>query len=387
MQLHDNLKMIIPVIDGKNSAVVKKNRGKTFYLEETLMKKLSTKIVLAVAMVVSALGLISCKEEDDKTLYLYNWTYYTPEDVVANFEKDFGVKVKIDNYASNEEMYSKLRAGAKGYDIVFPSQDYASIMISQGMVRELDLSKIPNSKYVNPKMLKKTVYDQEMKYAVPYYYGAAGISVNKTKVDWDYDRSWNIFADTRFHGHATMMDDMREVLGDALVMNGNSVNSLDYTELKNAADIVINNWKPNLVKFDAEGFGKNFASGDFWLCQGYAEVVYGEVPEDKWEETIDFWIPENGGPSYVDSMMILKDSKHYELALKFINYILEPKNYAMFLDFFNFPCYIVPEAEQYMKTTPLYDAKQMDNCQLKMDIAEGLDKYNDIWQNIRFTSD
>ena len=116
-------------------------------------------------------------------------------------------------------------------------------------------------------------------------------------------------------------------------------------------------------------------------------VVYGEVPEDKWEETIDFWIPENGGPSYVDSMMILKDSKHYELALKFINYILEPKNYAMFLDFFNFPCYIVPEAEQYMKTTPLYDAKQMDNCQLKMDIAEGLDKYNDIWQNIRFTSD
>ena len=87
------------------------------------MKKLSTKIVLAVAMVVSALGLISCKEEDDKTLYLYNWTYYTPEDVVANFEKDFGVKVKIDNYASNEEMYSKLRAGAKGYDIVFPSQD------------------------------------------------------------------------------------------------------------------------------------------------------------------------------------------------------------------------------------------------------------------------
>jgi len=351
------------------------------------MKKLSTKIVFAVAMVAAVLGLTSCGKDDGKTLYLYNWTYYTPEDVVANFEKEFDVKVKIDNYASNEEMYSKLRAGAKGYDIVFPSQDYASIMIKQGLVREIDLSKVPNASKVNPKMLEKTTYDSTMKYAVPYYYGAAGISVNKTKVNWEYERSWNIFADKRFAGHATMMDDMREIIGNSLVMDGCSVNTLDDAELKHAADRVINEWKPNLVKFDAEGFGKSFATGDFWLCQGYAEVTHGEVPQEKWAETIDFFIPAEGGPSYVDSMMILKDAPHYELALKFINYILEPKNYAMFLDFFNFPCYVVPEAEQYMTTTPLYDAKQMDNCELKNDIGEGLDKYNELWQNIRFTSD
>lgn len=350
------------------------------------MNKNFTNFTKVVAILAAIIGFSSCKD-DGKTLYIYNWTYYTPEDVVAQFEADFGVKVKIDNYASNEEMYSKLRAGAKGYDIVFPSQDFASIMIAQGMVQKVDKNAIPNLKYVNPLIKEKATYDPEMDYAVPYYLGAAGIAVNKTKVDWDYERNWNIFADKRFANHATMMDDMREVMGDALVHYGYSVNTLDDSELNKAKDLIINEWKPNLVKFDAEGFGKAFASGDFWLCQGYAEVVYGEVPKEKWDETIDFFIPEEGGPCYLDSMMILKDAPHYELANQFINYILEPKNYAKFLDFFNFPDYIVPEAEQYMTTTPLYDAKQMDSCELKNDIGEGLDKYNERWQEIRFTAD
>ena len=348
------------------------------------MKKFSTKIVFAVAMVAASLGLASCAKDDGKTLFLYNWTYYTPEDVVAQFEEEFGVKVKIDNFASNEEMYSKLKAGAKGYDIVFPSQDYASIMIEQGMVRELDQSKMTNKKYINPEIFKKATYDPEMKYAAPYYLCAAGISVNKTKVNWDYEKSWNIFADPRFKNHATMMDDMREVFGDALTVLKMDPNSVNDKELDAAANLISKEWKPNLVKFDAEGFGKSFASGDFWLCQGYAEVVYGEVPEDKWDETIDFFIPAEGGPCYLDSMMILKDAPHYELANEFINYIHKPENYAKFLDFFCFPDYIIPEAQQYMKTKPHYDASQMDNCVLKLDIGEDLDKYNERWQDIRF---
>lgn len=348
------------------------------------MKKSSLFVI--AALICAVMGLSSCGD-DGKTLYIYNWTYYTPENLVKNFEAEYGVKVKVDCYASNEEMYSKLRAGAKGYDIVVPSQDYASIMIAQGMVRELDQSKMTNKKYINPGIFEKATYDQEMKYAAPYYLGAAGISVNKTKVNWEYERSWNIFSDPRFAGHATMMDDLREVFADALVTLKYDSNSVNDKELDEAASLIQNKWKPNLVKFDAEGFGKQFASGDFWLCQGYAEVTYGEVPEEKWEETIDFFIPEEGGPAYLDSMMILKDAKHYDLANEFINYIYKPENYAMFLDFFCFPCYIVPEARQHMTTTPHYEASAMDKCVLKMDLGEDLDKYNSRWQEIRFSAD
>ena len=227
-----------------------------------------------------------------------------------------------------------------------------------------------------------------MKYAVPYAISATGIMVNKTKVtNPNYSRSYDIFADPQFAGHATMMDEMREVIGCALAYNGYDLNSTDDAELDAAYKTIMTDWKKNLTKFDAEGFGKSFASGDFWLCQGYAEVTYGEVPEEKWEDTIDFFIPEEGGPAYLDSMMILKDAKHYDLANEFINYIYKPENYAMFLDFFCFPDYIVPEARQYMHTTPHYEASAMDKCVLKMDIGADLDKYNSRWQEIRFSAD
>ncbi len=348
------------------------------------MKKIITKISAAIAAALLVVSFASCSKDNGRTLYLYNWTYYTPDEVLRDFEKEFNCTVKVDSYASNEEMYAKLRAGAKGYDIVVPSQDYASIMIAQGMLRELDQSKMTNKVHINPAIFEKATFDPEMKYCVPYYLGAAGIAVNKTKVSGNYERSWNIFADSQFAGHATMMDDMREVVGDALVHLGYDVNSLDDNELNEAKKLIIENWKPNLVKFDAEGFGKSFASGDFWLCQGYAEVIYGEVPQEKWDSTIDFFIPEEGGPCYLDSMCILKDSQHYELANEFVNYIHRPEVYAKFLDAFSFPCFINPEAAQYMTSKPMYSADQMTNCTLKNDLGEGLDKYNEIWQEIRF---
>lgn len=341
------------------------------------MKKL---LVLAA----SVLCLCGCSKKDNNTLFLYNWTYYTPDEVIHDFEKEFNCTVKVDSYASNEEMYAKIKGGAKGYDIVVPSQDFTSIMIRQGMFREIDQRKMTNSVHINPLVLEKATYDPQMKYAVPYYFGAAGVSVNKTKVSGTYDRSWNIFSDEKFKGHATMMDDMREVLGDALAELGYDINTLNDSELNEAKELVSKKWKPNLVKFDAEGFGKSFASGDFWLCQGYAEVIFGEVPEEKWEDTIDFFIPQEGGPSYLDSMCILKDAPHYDLANEFINYIHRPEVYAKFLDAFHFPCFVNLDAKEFITTKPMYEAEQMNNCTLKEDLGENVDKYNEIWQEIRF---
>lgn len=351
-------------------------------------------LALALALSLCAALLSSCakkgaheKSSDGReTLYLFNWTYYTPDEALRDFEKEAGCSVKVDTFDSNEVMYAKLKAGAAGYDITFPSQDYTSIMINQGMLERIDLDKFENKKHINPALLEKATYDPKMEWSVPYYMGAAGVAVNKEKLS-GYERGWNIFSDKRIAGHASMMDDMREVMGDALALRGHSVNTLDDGELREAADLIANEWKPNLVKFDAEGFGKSFAAGDFWVCQGYAEVVFGEVPEDRQESMIDFFIPSEGGPMYIDSMVILKGAKHYDLAMRFINFIHRPEVYAKFLDAFRFPSFVNMEAEKHRTTVPMYKAEEMANCELKLDVAEGLEKYNELWQDIRFTSD
>lgn len=345
------------------------------------MRKTSRIAVIFCALVAAA-GLVSCEKK--QVLKLYSWTYYTPSDVVKDFEQEFGCKVVVTEYDSNETMFNKLvNGGARSFDIVVPSQDYVSILMSKDMLQPIVQEKFTNRSKINPSVLEKVTYDPEMIFAVPYYFGAAGISVNKKKVSSEYERTWNIFADSQFKGHASMMDDYREVIGDALMYNGHSVCTTNDSELKEAVDLIKNEWLPNIVKFDAEGFGKDFARGDLWLCQGYAEVIFGEVPKDEWESTIDFWIPEDGGPSYLDSMCILKDSKNAELATEFINFIHRPKNYAKFLDFFRFPCYVNLEAQQYMTTEPMYSADALENCELKNDIGDYLEKYYEQWERLR----
>ncbi|MCL2472308.1 MAG: extracellular solute-binding protein [Treponema sp.] len=334
--------------------------------------------ILFGVIALAGLGVISCK---DNKLNVYNWSYYTPPSVIEKFEKEYNVQVVIDEYASNEEMYTKLKTGGAGYDLVFPSQDYTSIMIRQGMFEKIDKSLIPNLKNIDPLVLSKATYDPTMEYSVPYYWGAAGVIVNKAKVP-DYEKSWSIFSRPDLKGRMTMLDDMREVMGDALVFLGYSVNTKNPQEIIAARDLINNQWKPNLTKFDAEAFGKGYANGDFWVVQGYAEVVYEEIADNPelMNDTV-YFVPKEGGPGYLDSMCILKGAKHKELAHKFIDFIHRPEIYAEFCDFFGFPATVNVPARQYIKGPTWYKVEDIANTELKEDLGDALELYNDAWFN------
>lgn len=340
------------------------------------MKKIK---ILLMALVVCII-LTGCKKKE--TLYLFCWTYYIPDSVVRQFEKEYEVKVRIDNYASNEEMFAKLMAGTTGYDVLFPSQDYTSILINLDMLHKIDLEQFENKKYIRDLVLSKASYDPQMQYSVPYYMGSSGVIVNTEKVK-EYEKSWSLFARKDLANRMCMLDDMREVMGDALMYHGYSVNSLDPVGLEKAERTIVDDWKPNLVKFDAEGYAKSFAAGDFWVVQGYAETIYSEVSEENWD-LIDFFVPDEGGTMYIDSMCIPKKARNYDLAMKFINFIHRPEIYAKFCDEFNFPPGVHMAAEQFMTTEPLYTSDDIKNCEIMNDLGEHLDVYNEIWQRIRY---
>jgi len=339
---------------------------------------LKRSVLLFAALTVLGMTGISCAKN---TLHVYNWSYYTPPSVIEKFEKEYGVRVIIDEYASNEEMYTKLKTGGSGYDLVFPSQDYVSIMIHQGMFEKIDKTLIPNLKNVDPVVLRKIDYDPTMQYSVPYYWGAAGVLVNSAKVP-NFEKSWSIFGRSDLRGRMTMLDDMREVMGDALVYLGYSVNSKNPAEVEAARNLINNQWKPNLTKFDAEAFGKGYANGEFWVVQGYAEVVYEEIIDDEqlMRDTV-YFVPREGGPGYIDSMCILKGAKQKELAHKFIDFIHRPEIYAEFCDEFGFPATVNVPARQYLEGPTWYQPEDIVNTELKNDLGNSLDLYNDAWFN------
>jgi spermidine/putrescine transport system substrate-binding protein len=342
------------------------------------MKKKTIFFTVLAVLILPA--IMSCGKKEK--LYIYNWTYYTPDTVIEKFEKEYGVSVIYDEFASNEDMFAKLMAGGSGYDIVFPSGDYVSIMIERNMFEKIDKSKMSNLGNIDPVILQKTAYDSNMEYSVPYYYGAAGVIVNTAMVP-EYERSWSIFSRQDLRNRMTMLDDTREVMGDALKHLGYSVNTLNPVEIDEAANLINNVWKPNLTKFDAEAFGKGYAHGDFWVVQGYPEVVFDEIEDNpQLMQDTKFFIPDEGGPAYIDSMCILKGSKNIDLAHKFIDFIHRPEIYAEFVDYFGFPATVNIPARQHKNGNSWYELEDLVNTELKDDIGEGLELYNDPWYNL-----
>ncbi len=338
------------------------------------MKRLNLVLICLMALFF----VFSCGQQKEK-LYIYNWTYYIPDEIIKDFSEKYNVEVVYDEFASNEEMFAKLKAGGSGYDITFPSADYVSIMIKEGMIEKIDKSKVPNFKNIDPEFLAGIEYDKNCEYSVPYYKGASGIAVNKKFVK-DYNKDMSIYLKPELKGRMTLLDDMREVMGLALKANGYSVNSINPAELEVAKNLILQ-WRENILKFDAESFAKAFASGESWVVHGYEEGIFQELEESA-KADVDFFIPTTGGPLYIDAMVILKDSKNKELAYKFINYIHEPEVYAKFVDFFGFPSINVP-ARSIRTGKPVYTEDDLKKCELKMDLGENLEMYNKIWEEIK----
>jgi spermidine/putrescine transport system substrate-binding protein len=336
-------------------------------------------IFFTVAAVLLSAAVLGCGPKE--RLLIYNWTYYTPDSVIKQFEKEYKVKVVYDEFDSNENMFAKLKAGGAGYDIVFPSGDYVSIMIKENMLEKIDHSKLSNLKNIDQTVLRRATFDPNMEYSVPYYYGAAGVIVNTAKVP-EFEESWSIFSRTDLRGRMTMLDDMREVMGDALKYMGYSVNTTTPAIINDARDLINNEWKPNLTKFDAEAFGKGYANGDFWVVQGYAEVVYEEIIDNpQLMKDTYYFVPKEGGPAYLDSMCILKGSKNSDLAHKFIDFIHRPEIYAEFCDEFGFPATANVPARQHKSGNSWYLEDDLVNTELKDDLGPVLDLYNEAWFN------
>ncbi|MDR0330480.1 MAG: extracellular solute-binding protein [Chitinispirillales bacterium] len=340
---------------------------------------ITTVVAAAITISIALLLIIGCGPAKPK-LYVYNWTYYIPNGVIKDFQKRYGVKVVYDMYASNEEMYAKLKAGGGKYDIVVPSGDHVAIMIAEGMLQEIDRSRVTGFANLDTSVLPWIKFDPGLKYSVPYAMGSAGVSISKKELGHVTTRSWKIFEDPALKGRFTLLDDMREVLGAALKSLGYSVNSTDTTELEEAKKVVLE-WKKGVVKFDAEAFGKGFAAGEFWAVHGYAENVFSELDQDS-QSDAEFFIPEEGGPMYMDNMVILKDAENVDLAYQFINYIHEPAVYAKIMDYFMLPSINVP-ARDYMKVKPHYQIEDLAKSEFKEDLGEHLELYNKIWQEIR----
>jgi spermidine/putrescine transport system substrate-binding protein len=268
-----------------------------------------------------------------KELHLFNWADYIDPTIQEDFEKEFGVKVVVDVFDSNEDMIGKVRPGNSGYDIVFPSDYAVDIMARENLLAKLDKALLPNLKNIKPDLLN-LYYDKGNVYSAPYNTGTTGLAYDKTKFPTPPD-SWGVVFDPaqaeKFKGQFSMLDDAREVPGAAMKYIGKSLNGTDPADLAKVEQILIAQ-KPLIAGYDSSNYSRNLASGQIVIAHAYnngaLQARMGLEGDDGYpgNPNIGFFIPKEGGTIWQDNMCILAgipEANAYT-AHVFIDYMMRP---------------------------------------------------------------
>jgi len=317
-----------------------------------------------------------------ETLHVYTWADYVSPDVVKEFEKQHACKVVIDTFDSNESMFAKFKAGATGYDLVFPTAYMIQVMNAQGMLAKLEHTKIPNLPNIDPAVLAK-VTDKTMEHSVPYTFAYAAVAVRKDKIK-DAEASWAMFDRPALAGRVTLLDDMRESIGAALKSLGHSINTRDEAQLTAARDVLIR-WKKNIARFDNEGYKAGIDSAEFHLVHGYSGDLFQVQMENP---KVEILIPREGVTIGCDEMVIPKTAKQVELAHAFINFVLDPAIAAENMEWMGYYCPNKPALDkvspEFLKNPAITIPTDVQaKCELIEDLGPDLAKYTKVWDEVK----
>ena len=273
-------------------------------------------LALIFVFLIAGSLFTGCGTDPSKIVKVYNASEYIAEGVIEEFEKETGYKVVYSEFASNEDMYTKIKTTA--YDVLIPSDYMIDKLAKEDLLAELDFNNIPNYKYVD-ETFKSPYYDTENKYSVPYMWSTVGILYNKDKVKEEV-KDLSVMWDTKYKGKIFMLDSVRDTIGMALKKLGYSVNTENDKELEQAKKELLKQ-RPLILGYVTDEVKDKIISGE-----GYMGLVYsgeaGKAISEK--DSLSYAIPESGTIYCVDAMVVPKAAENKKGAEAFINFMQRP---------------------------------------------------------------
>ncbi|WP_315120321.1 ABC transporter substrate-binding protein [uncultured Clostridium sp.] len=346
------------------------------------MKRGLKNLILLSLSLVMILSLAACGKSDKEVLKVYNWGDYIDKSVVESFEKENNVKVIYEEFATNEEMYAKIKAGSDDYDVLIPSDYMIKKMIDEDMLHKIDMNNISNYGLIQERF-KNLAFDPKNEYSVPYMWGTVGILYNKTMVEEPVD-SWKILWNEEYSKKIFMLDSIRDSIGITQKMLGYSLNSKDQKELQNVKESLITQL-PLVLSYVGDEVKDKMIGGEAALAvvwSGDAMYMKRENPD------LEYAIPKEGTNIWFDSMVIPKSGKNKELAEKFINYMCKTDVALKNVEFIG---YSSPQDEVINQLpTELTSDKSaypniedLKNSEVFEDLSSSLELYDRVWTEVK----
>jgi len=353
-----------------------------------LKKILSLILALSLSLSLAA-AFTSCSSAN--TIVVCNWGEYLSTgadcdyDVIEEFEKATGIRVKYVTAESNEVLYSQMKSGAGKYDVIFPSDYMAEKMIAEGMLSKLNYENIPNYKNIKDEF-KGLDYDPKEEYTVPYFWGTVGIVYNEKKLTADdlalvrEGKDWSILWSKNYPNQVMMFDNPRDAFGIALKQLGYSQNTTNEAEIRAAADLLAQ----QKFYYAMDQFFEMVPSGDLVVAPYYAGDCMSVMAENP---DLKFFVPQCGTNIFNDAMCVPATSQKKELAEKFINFLLTAEAGKANTEYVN---YSTPNAavyevlEEEMKASQIAYPERRENWEAFRNLPTAVnDLMRELWNTIK----
>ncbi len=346
-----------------------------------------TVITLAMLSASVLCGCGSTGKGLNGQVIVYNWGEYIDPEAIRMFEEESGIKVIYDEFETNESMYPKVESGAVAYDIACPSDYMISRMIQNGMLSEIDYSKIPNAKKnIGAQYFEQSRgFDPDNKYAIPYCWGTVGILYNKTMVDEPITR-WEQLWDEKYADNILMQDSVRDAFMVAEKLNGYSMNTLDLNELTVAKNSLIKQ-KPLIQAYVVDQVRDKMIGGE----AGVGVIYSGEAIYTQRENSdLVYVIPEEGTNVWIDSWVILKNAPNKENAEKFIDFMCREDIALMNFEYITYSTpndaarALIEDDDIRNSEIAFPDLSLYDNLETYVYLGEEGDSlYNELWKEVK----
>ena len=344
------------------------------------MRKIA--LLLSLLLALTSLGGFAVAENVE--LVVFNWFDYIDPAVIELFKQETGISVQYVNFTTNEEMFTKLEAGAGTYDVIFPSEYMIERMINHDMLAELDLSAMPNFANIMDR-LKDPSYDPGNLHSVPYMWGTLGYVYNTELVNEELT-SWGALFDETYAGSVLMMNSMRDTIGLALKYLGYSMNTRDQAELSAAKDLLIEQKQKRIESgYLLDEIKDKMVGGEAAIGVVYSGDAQYAIDGNA---SLKYVIPDEGSNIWVDGMCIPKDSKHIAEAQQFIDFMCREDIAEMNFDYIRYcsPVQAVADnlSEEEAAMPALNPAPEIvEKCEYFNDVEDAMTDYEEVWMDVR----
>lgn len=286
------------------------------------MNKLYTVTAIALCMGTTAFA--------EGKLNIYTWVESISPELIEKFSEEFDVEVSLDGYSSNEDLLTKLQAGASGYDVSSPSQHFLRIMIDEGLIQNFGANKLEAYNNIQEEW-RNQWWDETQEYSIPLAYGSAGFAVNTAEYDGPTDSLKYFFEpEGGLQGSIALLSYPDEVVSAAQLYLGIPYCSENPDEMKKVLDLLMAQ-KEHVAAYSSDNIEGRLGSGEvaahFWWDGTMLKAAQEGAP-------FEYAMPKEGLVGWFDSLVIPVGAPNRENAIKFIEFISTPENATMQMNYY-----------------------------------------------------